>query len=212
MKTFAILFAGLLLYAGPAYAQGTAPSAVPSPAAVTASMRVGDVLQIRIWPDSSLGGSFVVEESGMVHLPALGEVRAAGVPLPELRAQLRQLYREALRSPSISVTPLYRVSVLGAVQRPGLYHVDPTQSLFDVISLAGGFRDNADLRRLRVVRDDGVVQVNARRTLEQGGTDLALALRSGDRVLVPQARGFGVRDVLYAVQTVLLVVTIAGRM
>ena len=39
----------------------------------------GDVLRIHIWPDNALGGEFPVEETGLVHLPILGEVQAGQV-------------------------------------------------------------------------------------------------------------------------------------
>src|SRR5690606_6114239 len=101
-------------------------------------VRPGDVLRISVWPETSLGGDFPVESNGYVYLPILGEVPAGNVSLSTLRAQLREGYSSNMKNPVVTVTPLFRVSVLGAVARPALYNVDPTHTLFDVISLAGG--------------------------------------------------------------------------
>ncbi len=51
-------------------------------------VRAGDVLQIRVWPDSSLGGAYPVEETGVVYLPLVGAVSAGGRPIVDLREML----------------------------------------------------------------------------------------------------------------------------
>jgi len=142
------------------------------------------MLRVRVWPDSALGGDFPVEENGMVLLPVVGSVRATGRTLADLRGQLRGRYEQAMKLPVVTILPVFRVSVLGAVMRPGLYEVDPTMTLFDVISLAGGFRPEAREDDVRVVRPGAVLAVNARSALETGNLPEALQLRSGDRIVV----------------------------
>jgi len=174
------------------------------------TLRAGDLLRIRIWPNDDLGGEFPVEETGIVHLPILGGIRAGGRSLAELRIDLRQRYGQALKSPVISVTPVFPVSVLGAVQRPGLYQVTPSQNLFEVISLAGGFREDANDREIRIVRDDGVTEVNAREALSSEAAAAGVRLRSGDRIVVERRRSFNFQNVSYALQSVTLVVAIVN--
>jgi polysaccharide export outer membrane protein len=185
----------------------TVPRAQSSLAALT--LRPGDLVGIRIWPDSSLSGEYPIEESGNVYLPMLGPVRAAGVPLDELRDELRRRYSQSMRTPVVSITPRFRVGVLGAVQRPGLYHVSPTLTLYDVIALAGGFRVDARQERIRVVREQQVFEVNARRALELGEALSSLELRSGDQIVVPDRRPFPVLQVAsLGIQALVLVVTV----
>jgi protein involved in polysaccharide export with SLBB domain len=104
--------------------------------------------------------------------------------------------------------PRFRVSVLGAVQRPGLYYVTPANTLYDVIALAGGFRPEARDDRLRVVRENQVIDVNARRALESGEALSGLRLRSGDQVVVPARQPFPVQFLTLGVQLLVLVVTV----
>ena len=172
-------------------------------------VRPGNVLRITVWPDNTLGGEFPVEESGFVHLPVLGAVHVGGMSLETLRNQLREAYGEAILVPVVTVTPLFWVSVLGAVNRPGLYRVDPTQSLFDVLSLAGGMRQDAKEDELRLIRGEHVIEINATRALETGEAQLTLALRSGDRIVVPRRRGFwSPQNINLIIQSTLFVVTI----
>lgn len=201
----------LLAVAAPLSAQAPR-SRVEQPETEAYIVRAGDVLRIRVWPDSTLGGQFPVEETGSVHLPLLGALEVGGMALGNLRTLLRAQYGSALKAPAVEVTPLFRVSVLGAVQRPGLYEADPTQTFFDVISLAGGFAANAKENSVRLVRGSEVIELNAGDALESGGGEFGLTLQSGDRIIVPRGSQFGVRDVLTALQAIALLITLGTRL
>jgi polysaccharide export outer membrane protein len=184
-------------------------SPAPAPPSGTYVIRHGDMLAVRIWPDAQLGGEFPVEESGIAHLPMIGEVRAAGMTLDQLRTELRERYGQALKSPVVSVTPMFRVSLLGAVGSAGLYRIDPTQTLLDVVSMAGGFAPNAKPDRVRIVREGQVIEVNAKRSLDTGAGLTAFTLQSGDRIVVPtRTRIVTFQNVFYVLQTALMVATL----
>jgi protein involved in polysaccharide export with SLBB domain len=177
-------------------------------------VRAGDALSISVWPDANLGGQFPVEETGYIYLPILGAVRAADVPLSRLREMLREGYSSVIQNPVVTVTPQFRVSVLGSVRRPGLYTVTPTHSLFDVLSEAGGFMPDADEGEVRVVREGRVLEFDLERALETGEGLEMEPLRSGDRIVVPQGSGWTgarIRGILFALQSVLLVWNIWDR-
>lgn len=176
-------------------------SSVPNPGLV---LRPGDMLRITVWPNTELSGEFVIDEAGYVHLPVLAAVPVAGIPMDRVRDQLRRGYGEAMRNPVVNVTPVFSVIVTGAVQRPGVYAVTPTHSLFDVLGMAGGFHASANADRLRVVRPGEVIRFDAVRALERGEDLDRIQLRSGDQIVVPQARRFEWRNILAVVQTVSL--------
>lgn len=172
MRLMALL-AALALGHAPARAQSAAPDSMPA-------LRPGDLLQVRIWREPDLSGEFLVDPGGMITLPKLGERRVAGVPLGTLREQLLADYRVSLRNPSITLTPLRRVQVLGNVNRPGIYNVDPTLTLTGVLALAGGANANGNLRRINLVREGQVV----RERVTAGATLATLDVRSGDQLYV----------------------------
>lgn len=174
-------------------------------------VRPGTVLQIRVWPDSTLGGHFPVEETGYVYLPVVGQTSVDGKRLSELRDFLRARYSTAIKSAIISITPVFNVSVLGSVQQPGSYSADPTTSLFDVLTKAGGFAPGADQERVRVLRSGSVIELDAKRALDEGTAELALLLQPGDRILVPARPASIFRHLstaLSLVQTVLLLASL----
>lgn len=190
IRTTAMTILAILTLLGsmePVRAQSTDGDS-PLAGADDVTLRPGDVISISIWPNGELGGDFTVEESGYVYLPLLEEVRAAGVPIGELRENLRRGYRDAMQNPVVTVRPSYRITITGEVQRPGIHVISPTHSLLDVVGMAGGFRSAADMERVRVVREGEVVTFDALRALETGAGMDVIRLRSGDHIVVPTAR------------------------
>jgi protein involved in polysaccharide export with SLBB domain len=148
-------------------------------------LRTGDILRINVWPNTELGGEFTIEEDGYVYLPLLAEVPAAGVSVDDLRVELRRRYSEVQRNPVVTVTPMFRVSVTGGVQRPGIHTITPNTSLLDVVVMSGGFQGSADSENVRIVRPGQVTDYDAMRALETGEGMEAITLQSGDHIVVP---------------------------
>lgn len=194
-----IVLATSFIWAGGTRAQGGEVGATSSSNSLM--LRPGDVLQISVWPNTELGGEFSIDEHGYVHLPVLEAVRVAGIPIETVRQELRRGYAQAMRNPVVNVTPLFSVIVTGAVQRPGVYSVTPTHSLFELIGMAGGFHQTADAEKVRVLRNGQVIRFDAVRALEYGEGMDEIQLRSGDQIVVPQSRQFNWRAVLTLLQT-----------
>jgi polysaccharide export outer membrane protein len=121
------------------------------------ALRAGDKIELAVYRDSSLSGTFPVDERGRVTLPLLGARQVSETPWPALRDSLLAAYQRELSDPAIRLTPLRRVFVLGFVERPGTYYADPTVAIAGVISLAGGAAPEGDLRRIRLVRNNQTV-------------------------------------------------------
>lgn len=119
-------------------------------------------------------------------MPLLGERQVAGLEPSELRDNLLTDYREYLHNPSIEVTVLRRINILGAVTQPGLYPVDATISLSEALGLAGGITPEGDADDIRLYRDDRVVSRDLDRGVLVGDVDI----RSGDRIVVGEKNWF----------------------
>ena len=122
----------------------------------------------------------------------------------EVRDWLLQEYGKELRNPSIELTPLRSVYVLGEVNLPGRYNIDPTNdNLAGAVSLAGGVTPNGDMRNMRIVRDGGVILDGI--AVEQGLAQLGI--RSGDQLFVGR-RGWIDRNSTFIVSAILSVSSI----
>jgi polysaccharide export outer membrane protein len=180
-----------------------APSSSDSPVA-RSLLLPGDALQIRIWLEPDLSGEFVVDEEGVVTLPMLGRVRAVDLTIAQLRALLIERYTKELRNPSITVTPVRRVYVLGEVNRPGMYGLDPTASLASAVALAGGANREGDLSKLTLIRGDATILSG----VDPMADLLSIGTRSGDQIFV-ERRSWLARNQQFVATTVLGVAGIA---
>jgi polysaccharide biosynthesis/export protein len=156
----------------------------------------GDALHIAIWREQDLSGEFLVDEEGMVTLPLLGRKNVLGLPIAELRAELMREYAVQLRNPSIQITPLRRIYVLGEVNRPGLYAVDPTISLAGAVALAMGATPMGDLNRIRIIREGEILHQ------QMAAQSTVATLRSGDQVMVDR-RGWIERNSTFVISLLL---------
>ena len=151
-------------------------------AAAPAPLAPGDAIRVTFWREPALSGEFPVDESGAVVLPLLGARSVGGVPAARLKDQLALDYgRELKAADDVQIVLLRRVRVLGAVKEPGLYRVDPTMTLGDVVALAGGATRDGQLQGVRLVRGGREL----RSDLEHGAR-VAEQVHSGDQIVVPE--------------------------
>lgn len=144
------------------------------------SLQPGDVVDVRIWREEDLSGSFQVDPDGFVILPLLGRQRVVGISPDSLRAQLTEEYGAFLVNTAVNVTLLRRINVLGEVRVPGQYTVDATVSVADLIARAQGLTPDANAEDIVLVRENE----SFRSTL--GGTESiqGAGIRSGDQIVV----------------------------
>lgn len=150
--------------------------------AASQTLRPGDVVRLRIWREPDMSGEFTVDEAGMVVFPRVGEYQVLGDTPESLSERLVADYRQYLVNPSIEVTVLRRVRIVGAVNNPGLFPVDPTVTVGDALALAGGPTPNGDTNKVRIIRDGQQIAVDLR-----SNTRLAdSTIQSGDQLFVPE--------------------------
>jgi polysaccharide export outer membrane protein len=142
-----------------------------------------------VWREADLTGVFAVDDRGVVTLPLVGEYRVEGLSYSELRIALLDSYRQYLQNPSIEVTVLRRISILGEVRSPGVYQVDATVSLFGALALAGGITQNGNPDKIQLIRGEATVVENVPPSSVIGSTEI----RSGDQLVVGQ-RGWVARN------------------
>src|SRR5690606_5029284 len=145
------------------------------------ALQPGDVVRLRIWMEPDLSGEFPVDNRGVVVLPRIGPVTVTSESAESLRDRLTAAYGEFLNHTSIDVVFLRRVQVLGAVRSPGLYQVDPTMNVSDVLALAGGATNQGKMDEVHLIRN-GQRVANLSPLTRVG----ASAIRSGDQLVVPE--------------------------
>ena len=119
-----------------------------------------DLIEISVFEIPELNRTVRVGENGKVSLPLLGEVQAGGLTPRQLEMSLRdRLGEKYVQNPQVSVfvreNGSKRVSVLGAVGKPGVYEMLGPRSLLQVLALAGGLTSEAgaELYVIRLTED-----------------------------------------------------------
>ena len=123
------------------------------PAQEVAAYRVGqgDILELRVFQIADLSGPARVRENGAINLPLIGNVSAAGRPVHAIEDDIkRKLAADYLQNPQVTVTikafNSQRVTVDGAVHRPGVYTKKSALTLMQAVATAGGLTEMADAR------------------------------------------------------------------
>src|SRR5271156_4056330 len=175
------------------------PRGTDSTALPTGTLRSGDILQLKVYRDSELTGSYLIEANGLVQIPGLGTIRAAGLrPDQVTLAMIEAMRAKGFREPELAVRPLIRISVLGQVRLPMLYSIDPGLSLLQLITMAGGPTDHADLKHTRVIREGKAYVVDMEAALH-GSASGRVALYSNDVVFIPTKSGLTKENVTFIV-------------
>ncbi len=124
-----------------------------------ADYRIGpnDLLEIDVYGVTELKRTVRVNSTGLVSLPLIGTIKVAGLTAQEAEAAIAARYGEKyLQDPQISVFikefTTQRVTIEGAVAKPGIYPLTGQITLLRAMALAGGRGDLANLENVMIYR------------------------------------------------------------
>lgn len=209
MKRSALLFVLALAGFSPAlvFGQSTPRPAAQQPVGTTGNGRpaastahlapdyklgTGDKLRVEVYKEPQLSQSLQIRPDGKITLPLLGDVVAAGATPKELTNTLTERFREFLNTPVVTVIVAEAVPpvvyVLGEVNNPGAQSLSGPTTVLQALSLAGGFKDFANQKNIRILRNrpDGTVQTlkfNYKDAIQSTGKPMMVV--PGDTIIVP---------------------------
>jgi polysaccharide export outer membrane protein len=139
----------------------------------TSEYRIGpqDLLEISVFQVADLNRTVRVNTGGQISLPLIGAVQAGGKTVQELEHDIAgKLEAGFLQHPQVTVFikefTSQRVTLEGAVSRPGIYPLTGKTTLLQAIALGGGVTSLADLRGVVVFRMIGGRKLGARFNLK----------------------------------------------
>jgi polysaccharide export outer membrane protein len=156
-----------------------------------------DLLEIKVFELPELNQTVRVSEDGSITLPLLGRVMIEGLTKDALERKLAELLEEKyLKNARISVFikeyQSKRVAIIGAVQNPGMYELVGRQTLLQIISQAGGFKESA-ANEIFVLREgkNGItasISIDLEDLTVNGNQRLNIPLQANDVINVPVDR------------------------
>jgi polysaccharide export outer membrane protein len=167
-----------------------------------------DVLAITSYDQADLSGRFSVEADGTFTFPLIGRVKAGGLTLRAMEAELKRRLKDEgyFRNPQITVSidqyKSQKIFIVGEVRAPGAYQLSGDMSLIEALARAGSMLPSASGEALIVHLAPGqnladalstpqnasnIARVNLK-DLENGILSQNAVLRDGDTIVVPRAQ------------------------
>jgi polysaccharide biosynthesis/export protein len=157
------------------------------------AVKPGDVLEISVWKEPDLQRTVLVRPDGAFSFPLVGEIDARGKSVSELNKivsdRLGKYIADAVVTVSLTEVKGNKIFVIGQVNKPGEFIVNPSVSVMQALSMAGGVTPFAATNDIKILRRSGTTQqalpfayvdVVRGRSLNQN-----IELSSGDIVVVP---------------------------
>ena len=197
-QTIALAF--LLLPVALAGAQAQTPSRTSgavgttgsAPASADYRLVAGDKLRIEVYKDDKLSQSLQVRPDGKITLPLVGDIAAAGRTASELREVIATSLKEYNTNPVVTVIVVETVPpliyVMGEVNNAGPQPLKGDMTVLQALSAAGGFKDFANTKNIRVLRRGGngmqtTLHFNYKDAIR--GIGKPIVLQPGDTIIVP---------------------------
>jgi polysaccharide biosynthesis/export protein len=169
------------------------PSLASAQAPASYQVKPGDVLEISVWKEPDLQRTVLVRPDGGFSFPLVGEVDARGKSVAELNKlvsdRLSKYIAEAVVTVTVQEVKGNKIFVIGQVNKPGEFIVNPSVNVMQALSMAGGVTPFAATNDIKILRRTGTAQqalpfpygdVVRGRSLNQN-----VELVSGDIVVVP---------------------------
>lgn len=170
-------------------------------------IRKDDKITLSVWgqDDLSVGSVYgiynsnevygkwlLVDINGNIEIPKLGRTPVVGKSLPELKEEIKTKLKKWLVNPIVDVKVLNKeIAVMGEVRNPAVIQVDKDQNtLLELVSKAGGFEMYANLKSIKILRQEGenVRVTNIDLTKMKDVPNQNILLHPGDYIIVPSKK------------------------
>ncbi len=155
----------------------------------------GDEIAISVWRNPDLNGKYRIDASGKIFIPLAGIIEVKGISAFKLREKVVDALSQYLVNPQVRVVvSAYRsnkITVIGEVQKPGIFQMDETTTLLEAIVKSGGFTLDANPGNVLLIRN-GLEQADVKDfdmddLLNEGDLSQNPFLKRGDIVYVPSS-------------------------
>jgi polysaccharide biosynthesis/export protein len=179
----------------------TAPASTAPAATTTASVPVDpntyvigaeDALHVSVWKEAELTATVPVRPDGMISLPLLNDVQAAGLTPMQLAASITEKLKKYVSDPRVTVVVTAmnsrRVYILGEVLHTGPMGLTPNMTILQALAQAG-FSQFANTKGIYVLRVENGKQeklpFNYKQVIKGQSMEQNIVLKPGDTIVVP---------------------------
>lgn len=151
----------------------------------------GDKISIVIWGNSEMSAEYTLDKEGSIYPKLVGKVnlkgKTYGMAKNIVYSKFSRVYD--LNSSEISINLVHSkvvsINLVGAVNNPGTYRLPSVNSVFGIVSYAGGVEEEANIREIKHIRNGQVIAVyDAYHFIHGNGEVPSTTLKDGDFIMV----------------------------
>jgi polysaccharide biosynthesis/export protein len=178
----------------PAATAGNVPKSAPGVRPESYIIGAEDVISVFVWKEPEMSKTIPVRPDGMISLPLVGEIKAAGYTPVQLQDVIADAMKKLISDPQVTVVvekiSSLNFNIVGQVNRPGYFPLTRRMTVLDAVAMAGGFRDFAKTKKVYVLRKDanGTEQklaFNYKEVIKGQNPQQNIELQPGDTIVVP---------------------------
>jgi len=149
----------------------------------------GDQFTLYVYGELEVSLDFTIMPEGQVYIPTIGKIDLSGLTLKEAKKRVLEKAKNYYLNADISVNLIslrkFRVYLVGEVTKPGTYFVQGSNRVSDILELAGGVKDWADLTAVELKHSDKTVEdFNIMRFYRYGDKNENPFMKGGDVIFV----------------------------
>ena len=174
----------------------TTPSAVATGTPIPTDYVIGpdDVLGVLFWREPEISGDVTVRPDGMITIPLLRDIQAAGLRPDQLRERIQKASEQYISQPNVTVVVRQIRSrnafITGEVARPGAYPIVGQMTVLQLITIAGGLSEFANRTEISITRTENgktvVLPFNYKDAARgKNAKQNNIILKPGDTVVIP---------------------------
>ena len=136
-----------------------------------------------------------VKLDGTILFPELGSISVAGLSFREVKEKLSSMVQQAYVGVNIDVSlqnlSAKKITIVGAVNTPGTYLVNPFSTITGALAYSGGISEIGSLRNIKLIRNTGeVFSFDLYDLLIKGDRSNDITIEAGDTILINAAKRF----------------------
>lgn len=161
----------------------------------------GDIITVDVYEHPDLRRTVRISGDGLITLPLIGDIKAVNLSIKELSKKIESILADGyIIDPQVNIFieefRNRKATILGEIESPGLYELEGSTSLLELISKAGGLTEDASteiiIHRKKTDRqlDDNKIRVNLYQLMEEGQVTQNVQIIDGDDIFVPSKKVF----------------------
>ncbi len=155
----------------------------------------GDAIVIRSTNYKELNDTIIVLHDTTAEFPYIGRISVKDLNQENLREFFSNTYSKYLTNPDIGSYILYRISVIGRVNKPGIYYVPSYSTLADILAIGGGPLPDGRLSGIKVYSNGKSLKINLVSSLKKELSCEDLGISSGAVIEVPRKIQINLEDI-----------------